>query len=70
MEFFRSYESSHENTMVFLSPAMPSVMLDENYSTVSEHPEQKSDVGDISASQYYTTISQSKERSLDLEFDS
>jgi len=59
MEFFRRSETSHENTMVF---------LDESHRTVSEHAEQKSDVRDISASQYYSPMSQS--RSLDFELDS
>jgi len=67
MDFFSGCKSSHENTMVFLSPKMPSVMQQESDRTVSEDPVQKSHVGDKSANQYDSHISQS---SLDFEFDS
>jgi hypothetical protein len=66
-EFFRCLENPDENTMVFLSPRMPSLMLEESHRTVSEHinlPEQYNEVSDISFSQSYSSTSQSLEDSL------
>jgi len=72
-EFFRCHGSSQENTMVFLSPRIPSLLLEESHSTVSEHlnlPEQNNEVGDIYASQSYSPTSRSLGNSLHCDLDS
>jgi len=73
MEFFRCSESPNENTMVFLSPGMPSSMLEESHRTVSENrniPEQYNEVGDMSSSQSYSPTLRSLEESLHSDLDS
>jgi len=72
-EFFRCCESSEENTMVFLSPRMPLLMLEESQRTVSGHinlPEQYNEDGDISANECYSPNSRSLGKPLHYDLNS